>query len=237
MTHLQRKWIGASIHLLTASGALCGLFALHFAVRHDWQAVFALLGLALAIDGIDGWLARRSTLAVVLPRFSGQSLDLVVDYLNYVVVPAFVVFESGRLNAGQAELGASLIVLSSLYHFADQSSKTRDGYFVGFPALWNIVVFYFFVIPVPAAWAFFLILLFCGLTFVPIKWAHPFRTTTQKVPALIVMVAWAIASLYAIIDDLPAALGIQIIFVIAALGFIGMGIRRTMSKEPSPDRQ
>ena len=104
-------------------------------------------GLALFIDGIDGWLARWSTVAKVLPRFSGERLDLIVDYLNYVVVPAFVIIESGRLGSGAGELGAGLMILSSLYHFADQSSKTSDGFFIGFPALCNVVIFYFFCDP------------------------------------------------------------------------------------------
>jgi len=231
MIQLRRKWIGISIHLLTASGALCGLFALHFAVRENWQAVFALLGLALAIDGVDGWLARRSMIKAVLPRFSGHTLDLVVDFLNYVVVPGFVILESGRLGAGQAEPAAAMIVLSSLYHFADQSSKTADGYFVGFPALWNIVVFYFFVIPIPGNWAFLIIVLFCALTFVPMTWLHPFRSAAGKAPVLFVTVTWSLASLYAVITGFPAPVAIQAVFLIAAFGFIAMGVLRALKKQ------
>lgn len=214
--------------MLTASGAICGLFALHNVVQQDWQAVFAWLGLALAIDGIDGWLARRSAISAVLPRYSGETLDLVVDYLNYVVVPAFIILESGLLNTGWESLAASLIILSSLYHFADQSSKTIDGYFVGFPTLWNIVVFYLFVIPIPKDWAFVVILFLCGLIFVPLTWVHPFRIVTLKLPVIFVTAVWALASLYAIIHGFPSAIGIQTIFIIAAVAFIVAGIRRTM---------
>ena len=228
MTQLQMKWIGASVHLLTASGGICALFALHHVAQRDWQAVFAWLGLALFIDGIDGWLARWSTVAKILPRFSGERLDLIVDYLNYVVVPAFVILESGRLGSGAGELGACLMILSSLYHFADQSSKTSDGYFIGFPALWNVVIFYLFVIPVPEGGAFLLIVLLCGLVFVPLKWAHSFRVATLKLPVAILTAAWAFASLYAILNGFPSAIAIQIILLIAAIGYITIGLWRTL---------
>src|SRR5271163_228081 len=84
-----------AVHIFTASGAGCALLALIAAVRAEWPQMFVWLGIALVIDGIDGTFARRLHVAEVLPRWSGDVLDLVVDILNYVFVPAYAVAASG----------------------------------------------------------------------------------------------------------------------------------------------
>src|SRR5690348_18291123 len=63
-----------AVHIFTASGAACALLALLAAVDAHWPAMFLWLGLALAIDGIDGTLARRLRVGEVLPRWSGEVL-------------------------------------------------------------------------------------------------------------------------------------------------------------------
>ena len=110
-----------------------------------WELVFAWLGVALLIDGIDGTLgARMAKVGTRLPRFSGERLDLVIDYVTYVFIPALALLLAGYLPGCLGWLLASLILLSSLFHFCDTESKTDDYSFVGFPAIWNIVAFYVF---------------------------------------------------------------------------------------------
>ena len=91
-----------AVHVFTACGAGCALLALIAAVRADWPQMFVWLGIALFIDGVDGTLARRFRVAEVLPRWSGDVLDLVVDILNYVFVPAYALAASGLLPAAAA---------------------------------------------------------------------------------------------------------------------------------------
>ena len=105
---------------------------------------FLWLGVAAFIDVIDGPLARKVKVEQLLPRFSGARLDLVVDYLNFCVVPAFIIMESKLAGEGYGLFSGAVILLSSLFHFADIYSKTEDGFFVGFPTLWNVVCLYFF---------------------------------------------------------------------------------------------
>ena len=78
-------------------------FALLAAVRAAWPAMFAWLGVALVIDGVDGTFARRLRVAEVLPRWSGDVLDLVVDILTYVFVPAYAIAASGLLPARRCD--------------------------------------------------------------------------------------------------------------------------------------
>ena len=74
---------------LPPAAPACALLALIAAVRADWPPMFVWLGIALFIDGVDGTFARRLRVADVLPRWSGDVLDLVVDILTYVFVPAY----------------------------------------------------------------------------------------------------------------------------------------------------
>ncbi|MGC2075245.1 MAG: phosphatidylcholine synthase, partial [Xanthobacteraceae bacterium] len=135
-----------AVHVFTACGAACALLALVASVRNEWPMMFAWLGLALVIDGVDGALARRLHVAKLLPRWSGDVLDLVVDILNYVFVPAYALATSGLLPEQLAiALGILIVVTGSLY-FADGLMKTSDYYFRGFPALWNIAAFYLFIV-------------------------------------------------------------------------------------------
>ena len=85
----------ASVHLFTALGAVCGLFAALAAFDGAWERMFIWLGVALVIDGIDGTFARMAHVEERLPRFSGERLDLVVDYVTYVFVPALALLRAG----------------------------------------------------------------------------------------------------------------------------------------------
>src|SRR6516225_6432416 len=124
-----------AVHIFTACGAGCALLALTAAVNGQWAAMFVWLGIALCIDGIDGTFARRLQVAKLLPRWSGDILDLVVDILNYVFVPAYALATSGLLPKPAAiPLGLLIVVTGALY-FADRLMKTSDYYFRGFPAV------------------------------------------------------------------------------------------------------
>ncbi|MEZ5873642.1 MAG: CDP-alcohol phosphatidyltransferase family protein [Hyphomicrobiales bacterium] len=122
----------ALVHVLTASGAVLALLALRAAHQSDWRMMFVWLGVTLFVDAIDGPLARRFDVKAVLPRFSGERLDLIVDYLTYVAIPAFVLTEADLLPEAARLPAAIAILLSGLFHVSDVDSKTDEGYFVGF---------------------------------------------------------------------------------------------------------
>jgi phosphatidylcholine synthase len=163
------------VHLLTASGAVLALLALTAIAREDWGLALMWLLLALAIDGIDGTLARLARVKELVPRIDGETLDLIVDYLNYVLVPTVLIWSAGLVPATLAPPLAALIIVSALYNFTRRDLKTGDNYFRGFPALWNLVAFYLFIgRPGPEAGAA-VVALFAALTFAPVHFVHPFR--------------------------------------------------------------
>jgi phosphatidylcholine synthase len=215
-----------AVHIFTASGAACALLALIAAVRSDWPLMFIWLGIALFIDGVDGTFARRLHVAEVLPRWSGDVLDLVVDILNYVFVPAYAVAASGLVPPMVAiPLGILIVVTGSLY-FADRLMKTSDYYFRGFPAIWNVAVFYLFVLkpqPLPATVSIVMLAVF---TFVPFHVVHPMRIAHLREITIVALVVWALLATYAVAAHLDPGFWTQASLCFLAIYFIAIGLLR-----------
>lgn len=228
-----RLFAGALVHALTASGAVFGLLALQAAASGDWSVAFVWLGVAAIVDGVDGPIARRINVEKVLPRFSGARLDLVVDYLNYCVVPAFIMMRSGVAGQGGGVLVAAAIVLSSLFHFADLKSKTDDGFFVGFPAIWNVIALYFFVFDTPPPVTVAASVMFAVATFIPLKWVHPFRVTRWRAATWAATLGWTGAAAYEVLENFPGFLSTRIILVTTAAYFMFVGFRRSFGGKAS----
>jgi phosphatidylcholine synthase len=193
---------GFIVHILTASGAALAFLAMLAATRGRWSEMFAWLGVALVVDAADGPLARRYNVAETLPRWSGDTLDLVVDFLTYVFVPAYAIVASGLLGA-PFDIGAGIvIVVTGGLYFADRHMKTYDNYFRGFPGLWNCVAFYLLLLR-PAPWlTASIIVLLAVLTFVPFPFIHPMRVRRLRALNLFLLAVWAALALVALARDL-----------------------------------
>lgn len=210
-----------SVHILTAAGGGLAFLALLAAVREHWATMFAWLGAALVVDGIDGPLARRLNVRDVQPDWSGDVLDLVVDFVTYVFVPAYAIAASGLLLPIFAPLlGVGIVITSALY-FADRRMKTADNHFRGFPALWNAAVFYLFLLhPVP--WLSTLgIAALIVLTFVPFHVLHPVRVVRLRSLNLALIAIWAVLAIIAIISDFEVALPVTVGLCAIALYIVG----------------
>jgi phosphatidylcholine synthase len=215
-----------AVHVFTACGGACALLALLAAVEARWPAMFLWLGLALAIDGIDGTLARRLRVAQVLPRWSGEVLDLVVDVMNYVFVPAYALTASGLLPRPVAvPLGLVVVITGALY-FADRRMKTADYYFRGFPALWNVAAFYLFLLGLPAWLAAAIVAALAVLTFVPVHFIHPVRIAHLRVLTIAALVLWALLAIVAVAKDLAPGFWVVTGLCILAIYFVTIGFLR-----------
>src|ERR1700710_1026844 len=169
-----------SVHVFTALGAGIALMALLEAVREHWAAMFAWLGLALIVDGLDGPIARRLDVARLQPDWSGDVLDLVVDFVTYVFVPAYAITASGLLLPIAAPLLGIGICVSGALYFADRRMKSADNHFRGFPALWNAAAFYLFLLHLPPALGSLGIAVLIALTFAPFHTIHPMRVVRLR---------------------------------------------------------
>ena len=197
-------WWAAAVHTLTALGAVCALGATLAIFNHSAEVMFGWLGAALFIDGIDGVFARAIKVSERLPRFSGERLDLVVDYLTYVFVPVLALLNWHYLDGTFGLVLGALILLSSLYHFADLDSKADDNSFVGFPAIWNIFAFYIFALDVTRPVTAVLVIAAIALTFLPMLWVHPWRVIGLRPYAIAASLLFAVAACWVIATGFPA---------------------------------
>jgi phosphatidylcholine synthase len=215
------KTAAFSVHILTALGAAVALGAMLEAVREHWAAMFGWLGAALVIDAIDGPLARRLDVARLQPDWSGDTLDLVVDFLTYVFVPAYAICASRLLLPIAAPLlGAGIVVTSALY-FADRRMKTADNHFRGFPALWNAAAFYLFLLQPSPLIASLGIAALIVLTFVPFNVIHPFRVTRLRPLTLTLIAIWMALAVYVVAVDFAVTSIVTVILCCIAVYIVG----------------
>lgn len=212
------------VHVFTACGAGCALMALLAAAHGRWVAMFVWLAVALFIDGVDGTLARRYRVAEILPRWSGNSLDLVVDFTTYVFVPAFALATGGLLPSPVAIPLALAIVVTSALYFADEEMKTSENYFRGFPGLWNAAAFHLFVLKLPQWAAAGVVAILVIMTFMPLRVLHPFRVAQLRNFNLVALAVWSLLGIYALIANLDP--GAIVAWCLAALGvyFLTVGL-------------
>lgn len=189
-----------SVHLFTASGAIFSLLAIIAITQQQWPLVFIWMAAAVAVDAFDGILARRAHVKQVLPNFNGSLLDNIIDYQNYVIVPAFFFYSAGILPEAFAVVGAGLTVLASAYQFCQEDAKTDDHYFKGFPSYWNVAVFYLFMLGLNPWLNLALVIFLCILVFVPIKYIYPTRTEANQRLTMTLAIIWALSCIAIILQ-------------------------------------
>jgi phosphatidylcholine synthase len=194
-----RAWL---VHGYTASGAVLALAGARAVTAHDARLAFAAMFLATLVDATDGVLARRANVKGVLPQIDGGRIDDLVDYLNFVFLPVFLVLEFGMLPERLGWPIAAAVLLASLYGFVAPDAKTADHFFTGFPSYWNIVVLYLFVLRATPAVAAGVLIVLVGLVFVRIGYVYPSRMTVLRTATVVLASLWG-ALLAVIIWRLP----------------------------------
>ena len=220
------KLAAFSVHVLTACGGSCAFMALIAAIDESWSRMFAWLGVAVILDGIDGPLARRLKVAEVLPDWSGDTLDLVVDFLTYVFVPAYAIAASGLLPDLFVLPAALLIIITGALYFADTRMKTPDNYFRGFPGLWNVVAFYLLLLAPPAWIAAAAVTALLVLTFLPFPFLHPVRVKRFRAFNMVLMALWAVLALITIVRDMSPGPYVTGALCVIGLYVLGAGALR-----------
>lgn len=230
---MREKFLAWSVHAFTASGAVLALLAVIAIDRHRWTEAMLLLFAALVVDGVDGSLARAARTSQLASRVDGNVLDLVIDYLNYVFVPTLFLLESGLLQPPLALPLAGLIQLSSLYVFARRDMKTDDGYFRGFPALWNVVALYLYATAPGEIATNAIVAALVALTFAPVLVVHPFRVRDYGNWLPLLATIWAASTLALLLPSI-GEIAVAILFIASAtsaLAMIGLGLIRSFRRD------
>jgi phosphatidylcholine synthase len=221
-----RNAAGFSVHVLTASGGAVALLALYAAIERDFPTTFAWLGLAIFIDGIDGTLARAARVTETAATINGASLDLIIDFLTYVVAPVVAVWRSDLMPTSVAFWIGLIVTIASALYFADTRMKTADNWFRGFPALWNVFVLYLFVFRLPWVVNAAAMLIAAALMFAPIVFVHPLRVERLRIWTIAATAAWFVFAALAIVERFEANFWVKLGLVATALYFLGLPFLR-----------
>ena len=206
-----------SVHILTASGSFLAFLGVVAAAEHRFVDMFWWLGLALLVDGIDGPIARKVKVKEVLPNWSGDTLDNIIDYVTYVLLPAFALYQSGMIGQPWSFVAAGLIVVSSAIYYADMGMKTEEYFFSGFPVVWNMIVFSLFVIDASANVALTVVLVSVFLTFLPINFLHPVRVLRLRPLNLGIFLIWSLLGCAALLMHFETSAWINVPFIVCGL--------------------
>lgn len=165
------------VHLFTATGAVWGMLAILAIFDGDYRMMIVWMIVAMLVDGFDGLLARWADVKQYASGVDGALLDNIIDYLNYVLVPAIFIVKTDFLPAPVKLFTACLILLTSAYQFTQTDAKTDDHHFKGFPSYWNVAALYMLLMGLPGWVNFGFLMLFNVLVFVPIKYIYPSRNS------------------------------------------------------------
>lgn len=196
---LFAKTMAMAVHLFTASGLVVGFWALIALEKEHWKTATLLMLLALLIDGIDGTFARMFRVKEVLPNFDGKTIDYVIDFFTYAILPAYFLYKTHLLPPQLEAIGVAMVLLVSAIYYGKEGMVSEGYHFIGFPVMWNVVVWYmFFIFSLSPLFNFLMIAFFSILHFVPIKYPYPSRTRQYQLLNVIMTVLLFVALAYSI---------------------------------------
>lgn len=214
------------VHVFTALGAALGFLALKAALEGDITLCFCWLAAALLVDAADGPMARRLNVRETASRYDGATLDLVVDFITYVFVPAAILLRPEVIAPPFGLVAGLIIVIGSALYFADTTMKTHDWWFRGFPAVWNVVVFYIAVFKLPSIMTLAICAVLAALMFLPVVFVHPVRVRRWRLMTMAILGVWAAASASALWQGLAPDAITKAALLLSAGYFLGLGFLR-----------
>lgn len=219
------------VHVFTALGAALGFLALAAVIAGDLTLAFIWLGVALLVDGVDGPLARWLNVTETASRYDGATLDLVVDFITYVFVPAAMLLRPEVMDAPLGLAAGFIVMIGSALYFADTGMKTEDWWFKGFPAVWNVVVFYIVVFKPATLLALVIVIVLAAMMFLPVVFVHPVRVRRWRALTMGVLALWSIAAVVAIGQRLDPDVWTKALLLGGAAYFLGLGFLRDEPEE------
>ena len=180
-----------ALHAFTATGVLVGMAALVAVL--DGSARMAIIWLLVAqlIDGIDGPLARRLLPDEATTKFDGYVLDLVIDFVTCVLVPAAFLWQFQMVKHDRSGMIAiaALLMFSSLW-FSRTDQQDSDSWFHGFPAARNMVVPTLWLLDSSPTVTMVVVACLSILTMTNVQFAHPVRVVQWRIWNMTAISVW-----------------------------------------------
>lgn len=171
---------GYLVHAYTASTLLFVALAAQWMLAGSFRLALAALAVTIVIDATDGALARKFRVKETAAAIDGGTLDNIIDFTSYVVLPMLLLLQA-ELLASPVALTVAFAMFSSAFGFSRTTAKLADeGFFVGFPSYWSIVVFYLYLLGTPPLFNTLLIFALSLLVFVPVRFLYISRMTSGR---------------------------------------------------------
>jgi len=227
-----RKILAWCVHAFTASGIIFAFLAILAVQEQEYVQVFVYLAIAFFIDGIDGTFARAVRVQEVLPNFSGDSIDHVIDFATYAIIPAYFLYEAEVVPPNLAFLAVCIVLLAACYYYGKLTYVTHDLHFEGFPVLWNFVAFYlYFIFDFSPVTNFIIIFIVGILHFVPWKYPYPSRTKELRLPTFLIFGITGFASLYTLYLYPEKPFWVEILGYLSVAYLFGVTIYKTYFRD------
>ena len=229
----QERLMGIFVHLLTGFGIVAGFFALIAVMNNNQKEAFLWLGLAFLLDSIDGTLARKFNVKKNLPNIDGKMLDSIIDFFNYVIIPSIMIYWFRYVPDQFILLIPAILIFISIFSYVNLNILTNDNYYNGFPAIWNVIVLYFYIFGTSQNINLIFLIVLIFLKFSPLKCIHPLRVKKFKSLSIFFAFIWFIMSVFlVVIKDLNVnpiyELFLMFLWVISNIYFISVSIFKTL---------
>ena len=228
----HEKFLGTLVHLLTGLGIVAGFFALIAVMNNNQKDAFLWLGLAFLIDSVDGTLARKFNVKKNLPNIDGKMLDSIIDFFNYVIIPSIMIYWFRYVPDQFVVLIPAILIFISIFSYVNLNILTNDNYYNGFPAIWNVIVLYFYIFGTSQHFNLIFLIMLILLKFSPLKCIHPLRVKKFKSLSILFAIFWFITSILLIlIKDLNISsvyeFFLMFLWVVSNIYFISVSIFKT----------
>lgn len=228
----MQKALAWSVHIFTASGLLSAFMAMVAIDNGDWKACWLWLVLCLVIDGVDGTFARMANVREVLPQIEGKYIDYVIDFATYAIIPAFFFYKVGMTSEPLMPITISIMLITSALYYGKSDMTGGEAYFVGFPVLWNLVVFLlFFIIDVGPIGNLIGVIFFGVLHFIPLKYAYPSQAKRFFWGHMVATILAGVSSLVVLYYYPEAPDWSKYVVVAVMIWFLVMAIVETLSEK------
>lgn len=222
----RSKILGYLVHVYTASTLLFIVLSMQWILEGRYVPALLAMAVTLVIDATDGALARKYRIAVTAPRIDGALLDNVVDFASYVFLPVLFMLHA-ELLLQPMTLFATILAFSSAYGFSRTSAKlANEGFFVGFPSYWNVVVFYLYLFDSPAWFNTALVLVLALLVFTNLRFLYVSRLRRGRLLHLVLGGLWGAACVAALLMEPGGSL--RAVLVYGSLAYVAVYVLHSL---------
>jgi phosphatidylcholine synthase len=207
---------GYMVHVYTASTLFFVALAAQWILEGSYRWALGALAVTIIIDATDGALARKFRVKETAAAIDGGLLDNSIDFTSYVLLPMLLLLQTGLL-APPGVLVTAFAMFSSAFGFSRTTAKlANEGFFVGFPSYWSIVVFYLYMLGTPPLFNALLILGLSVLVFVPVRFLYVSRLKRGRALHIALGSAWSVMCMVALLLEpgllRSALLGVSLIY-------------------------